>query len=196
MSTFRAFIAVDLSPEIRTKIDALVGRVRKMPGQECMRFVLASGIHLTLKFLGEIPESVGESLRPAIDRASAARAAFTVRVRGAGCFPDIRRPRVLWVGLEEPQGALPSLQRAVEVECVGLGLPAEDRPFSPHLTLGRVRREAGAEATSFVRAVLEREQGVDLGEMTVDSVHLIRSDLRPTGAEYRRLHTAVLKAGR
>ncbi len=161
-----------------------------------MRFVPVSGIHLTLKFLGEIPLGVGESLRPALDHAAAARPAFTVHVRGAGCFPNPHRPRVLWVGLEETQGALMALQRSIEIECAGLGLPAENRPFSPHLTLGRIRREAGAEAASFIRAVLDREQAVELGVMTVDSVHLYRSDLRPTGAEYRRLHSAVLEAGR
>jgi len=196
LTTFRAFIAVDLSPEIRTAIEALIARLRRMPGQEGMRFVSASGIHLTLKFLGEIQAELGERLHQALDRVTTARSAFSVRVRGAGCFPDAGRPRVVWVGLEEPRGELSALQRAIEAECVTLGLPAEDRPFSPHLTLGRVRREAGAEAVSFVRSMLEREQTADLGEMTVDSVHLFRSDLRPTGAEYRRLHSAGLEAGR
>ena len=196
MTTLRAFIAVDLSPEIRTGIEALVARLRRMPGQECMRFVSASGIHLTLKFLGDIPADLGDRLQEALERAAAARPAFSARVRGAGCFPDHGRPRVIWVGLEEPRGELTALQRGIDAECVALGLLAEDRPFSPHLTLGRVRREAGVEAASFVRSVLEREQAVDLGEMTVDSVHLYRSDLRPSGAEYRRLHSAVLDAGR
>lgn len=160
-----------------------------------MRFVPVSGIHLTLKFLGEILPGLADSLHPALDRVAGARLPFTVRVRGAGCFPDHGRPRVLWVGLEESQGALATLQRAIEVECAGLGLPAEDRPFSSHLTLGRVRHEAGAEAASFVRAVLDREQAVELGVLTVDSVHLFRSDLRPTGAEHHRLHSSVLGAG-
>jgi 2'-5' RNA ligase len=160
-----------------------------------MRFVPVSGIHLTLKFLGEILPGLADSLHPALDRVAGARLPFTVRVRGAGCFPDHGRPRVLWVGLEESQGALASVQRAIELECAGLGLPAEDRPFSPHLTLGRVRHEAGAEAASFVRAVLDREQAVELGVLTVDSVHLFRSDLRPTGAEHHRLHSSVLGAG-
>ena len=196
LTPFRAFIAVDLSPEIRTEIEALIARLRRMPGQAGMRFVSASGIHLTLKFLGDIPVELGDRLHQALERATAARSAFSVRVRGAGCFPDAGRPRVVWVGLEEPREELSALQRAIEAECVALGLPAEDRPFSPHLTLGRVRREAGAEAASFVRTMLEREQTVDLGEMTVESVHLFRSDLRPTGADYRRLHSAVLEAGR
>ncbi len=168
MTTFRAFIAVDLSPEIRTEIEALIARLRRMPGQAGMRFVSASGIHLTLKFLGDIPAELGDLLHQALERATAARSAFSVRVRGAGCFPDAGRPRVVWVGLEEPRGELSALQRAIEAECVALGLPAEDRPFSPHLTLGRVRREAGAETGSFVRSMLEREQAVDLGVMTVE----------------------------
>jgi 2'-5' RNA ligase len=90
---------------------------------------------------------------------------------------------------------LQTLQRAVEAGCAQFKLPAEDRPFSPHLTLGRVKREAGAGAGAFVRAVLESERALDLGEMPVDAIHLFRSDLRPSGPVYSRLHSAALGGG-
>ena len=196
MTTLRAFIAIDLPPDLRTKLEALAGRLRHSPGQECIRFVPVSGIHLTLKFLGDIPADLAAGVHSVLDHAAGALPAFAVHVRGVGCFPDSRRPRVVWIGLEEPQGRLEVLQRAIEGGCVVLGLPAQDRPFSAHLTLGRVRREAGPEAGSFVRGVLEREQALDLGEMPVDSVHLFRSDLRPSGAIYTRLHSASLRVGR
>lgn len=195
LNTLRAFIAVDLSSEVRQQLDALSGRLRHLPGQEGIRFVAASGIHLTLKFLGEISPEVAASVHDVLDDAARDGAAFSVRVRGVGCFPSDRQPRVLWVGLEDSRGRLKPLQRAVEEGCARLKLPTEDRPFSPHLTLGRVRREAGAEAGAFVRSVLESEQSLDLGDMPVDAVHLFRSELRPSGAVYARLHSAALGGG-
>jgi 2'-5' RNA ligase len=195
LNTLRAFIAVDLPPDVRTQLDALTGRLRCLPGQECMRFVASSGIHLTLKFLGEISPESATDIHDVLKDAASSMPGFTVRIRGVGCFPSSRQPRVLWVGLDDPRGMLQTLQRAIEAGCARLKLPAEDRPFSPHLTLGRVRREAGAGAGSFVRAALEREQALDLGEMAVDAVHLFRSDLRPSGAIYSRLHSAALGGG-
>lgn len=195
MTTLRAFIAIDLPPDLRSKIESLSGRLRHSPGQECLRFVPASGIHLTLKFLGDIHLDLAAELHSVLDHAAGALSAFDVHVRGIGCFPDSRRARVLWIGLEEPQGRVEILQRAIEDGCVAFGLPAQDRPFSAHLTLGRVRREAGPEAVSFVRRVLEDEQALDLGEMPVDAVHLFRSELRPSGAVYTRLHSASLRSG-
>jgi 2'-5' RNA ligase len=196
LNSLRAFIAVDLTPEVRTQLEALAGRLRRLPGQECIRFVPVSGIHLTLKFLGDIAPDVAARVGDALDHAASGLPAFTIQIRGIGCFPNVRQPRVVWVGLHEPAGALKRLQSAVEAGCTALGLSAEDRPFSPHLTLGRVRREAGAEGSLVVRTVLEREQALDLGEMPVDAVHLFRSDLCPSGAIYSRLQSAALRGDR
>jgi 2'-5' RNA ligase len=157
-----------------------------------MRFVAASGIHLTLKFLGEISPEQAAGIHDVLDDAASSVPGFTIRIRGVGCFPNSRQPRVLWVGLDDPRGMLQALQRAVEQGCARLKLPVEDRPLSPHLTLGRVRREAGPGAGAFVGSVLESERTLDLGEMPVGAVHLFRSELRPSGAVYSRLHTAAL----
>jgi 2'-5' RNA ligase len=196
LNSLRAFIAVDLTPEVRTQLEALAGRLRRLPGQACIRFVPISGIHLTLKFLGDTTPDVAARVGDALDHAASGLPAFTLRIRGVGCFPNLRQPRVVWVGMHESAGVLKRLQTVVEAGCTALGLPAEDRPFSPHLTFGRVRREAGAEGSSFVHIVLEREQGLDLGEMPVDAVHLFRSDLRPSGAIYSRLHSTALRGNR
>jgi 2'-5' RNA ligase len=195
LNTLRAFIAVDLSPDVRIRIDALTSRLRRLPGQECMRFVAASGIHLTLKFLGEISPALAGDLHGVLDDAARRIPAFTIRVYGVGCFPSSRQPRVLWVGLDDPRGMLKTLHSAIEGGCAALKLPTEDRPFSPHLTLGRVRREAAAGAAAFVRSVFEAERTLDLGEMPVDLVHLFRSELRPSGAVYSRLHSVGLGGG-
>jgi 2'-5' RNA ligase len=196
LTTLRAFIAVDLTPEIRAQLGTLAGRLRRIPGQEGLRFVAPSGIHLTLKFLGDVTPELATKVHEVLDDVGSRTPAFVLGVRGIGCFPNARQPRVLWVGLDDPRAMLKPLQGAIEEGCARLRLPAEDRPFNPHLTIGRVRREAGAGAGAFIRAVLEKEQALDLGEMPVDLIHLFRSELRPSGAVYTRLHSAQLGGGR
>ena len=195
MEPIRAFVAIELPEQVKSVLTQLQNDLKRSKIAS-VKWAGPAGIHLTLKFLGNVDASEMPKLKEALSGAVSGVAPFSLELGNPGAFPNTHAPRVVWVGLEEPRGELSALQRAIEAECVALGLPAEDRPFSPHLTLGRVRREAGAEAASFVRSMREREQTVDLGEMTVDSVHLFRSDLRPTGAEYRRLHSAVLEAGR
>jgi 2'-5' RNA ligase len=192
VSTLRAFIAVDLTPDIRAQLEALAGRLRRLPGQEGLRFVAAAGVHLSVKFLGEISPALAADLGGALDTAARRVPAFAIRVQGIGCFPNPRQPRVLWVGLHDPRRMLLALQSAVEEACADLRLPKEDRAFSPHLTLARVRREGGAAAGGFVGSVLECERGLDLGEMPVDAICLFRSELRPNGAVYTRIHSAAL----
>lgn len=196
MTTLRCFIAIDLPPALRQAIEALSHRLHALPGQTCMRWVSPSGIHLTLKFLGNLPAASVPQVASVLDEAASLQTPFSLTVGGLDCFPDRRHPRVVWAGLAEPTGALGRLHASIESGCAALGLPPEDRPFNPHLTLGRVRREAGPEAGDFVRDLLDREQAFNAGEMVADAVHLLRSDLRPTGAIYSRLHTAAFRGSR
>ena len=192
MTTLRCFIAIDLSPDVRQALASLTVRLRSRPGQESLRWVHADSIHLTLEFLGDLPPDRVPDLAAMLDRVCTLQAPFRLRLGHLGCFPDARRPRVLWVGLEEPTGSLARLQTAIRTACVHLGLPVDERPFSPHLTLGRVRREAGPEAADYARQVLEGVEAGPAAEMTAETVHLYRSELRPTGAVYTRLHSAAL----
>jgi 2'-5' RNA ligase len=196
LSTLRGFIAIDLPPELRKTIEALSLRLRAQPGQACMRWVQPSGIHLTLKFLGDLPAASVPELESVLDQAAAAHAPFSLTVGGIGCFPDARHPRVVWAGLDDPTGTLRLVQASIESGCAAIGLAPEDRPFSPHLTVGRVRREAGPEAAGIVQDVLDRERAFNAGEMLADAVHLFRSELRPTGAIYTRLHSAAFQGSR
>ncbi len=159
-----------------------------------MRWVQPDSIHLTLEFLGDLPPARVPDLAAMLDPICTAQAPFRLRVGGLGCFPDARRPRVLWVGLGEPTGSLARLQGAIRKGCADLGLGVDERAFSPHLTLGRVRREAGPEAADFVGKVLGGLEAITAGEMAAETVHLYRSELRPTGAVYTRLHSAALAA--
>lgn len=185
---------MDLSPEVRRLLASLTNRLRSLPGQECMRWVHPDSIHLTLEFLGDLQPARVPDLAAMLDRVCPAQCSFWLRVGGLGCFPDPRRPRVLWVGLEEPTGSLQRLQGAVRKGCAGLGLEVEKRAFSPHLTLGRVRREAGPEAADFAGRVLGAPEALTAGEVAAEAVHLYRSELRPAGAVYTRLHSAPLAA--
>jgi 2'-5' RNA ligase len=189
----RTFLAVDLPDPLRSRLGKEIDRLSRLTTRGVVRWVPAKGIHLTLKFLGEVdPGRVGP-LAEAIRSAASSHPAFRVSVGGVGCFPGPRRPRVVWVGVQEPTGALAALQREIEAALAPLGFPPEEREFNPHLTLGRVRREATSEDAAKVGAVISKEVASSLGEIPVVEVVLFRSDLRPTGPIYTRLATAALE---
>lgn len=192
MSTLRTFVAIELDDELRMNLGRLQDRLRAQVGSRTVRWVRPEGIHLTLKFLGDTPSAKVGEVQAALERAAAGMPRFTVTMGGLGCFPNTRRPRVVWVGLQEVTGTLARLRDAVEAEVSPLGFPAERRQFRPHLTLGRVQRRAtAAEVRDIGRAVASSPTGT-VDEMTVCSVAYIKSDLRPTGAVYTILSEAEL----
>lgn len=194
MQILRTFIAVDLDQELKATLTDIQARLRGAVPPRTVRWVQPEGIHLTLKFLGDTPSEKVEQVKAALARAAGESPGFAVTVGGVGCFPDARRPRVVWVGVQDPSGSLARLWQAVESQVAPLGFPAEKRPFSPHLTLCRVQHYAsGAEARDIGQAVaaLAAEMAGALDEMAVTSVAYIKSDLRPTGAVY----TTLIEAG-
>jgi 2'-5' RNA ligase len=184
MARFRAFVAVDISrPErfagLKQELDATRAQIKT---------VELDLIHVTLKFLGEVEEESVPRLRGAMEAACAAEAAFTVKLHGAGAFPSPRNPRVVWVGMV---GAEPMARIATRLEegMAQLGFAREARPFSPHLTVGRMKGPGGAEA---VRAVLERYGDADFGEEAVIAVRLKKSVLSPKGPTYSTVEEVPL----
>jgi RNA 2',3'-cyclic 3'-phosphodiesterase len=117
---------------------------------------------------------------------------FDIHLAGLGAFPNLKRPRVIYVGLQAP-AALDALARAIESASRRLGYESEERPFSAHLTLGRVRQTANATEQQQIRRAIEGTQVDLLGTARVDSVHLYKSDLNPGGSVYTRLYSAPLK---
>jgi 2'-5' RNA ligase len=117
--------------------------------------------------------------------------AFEMQLEGLGSYPNSRRPRVLWVGLNAP-AALSDLQHALEAAAARLGYASEDREFSPHLTIGRVRQNVSAADQQKIRTALEDTKVGNLGTVHVDGVHLFKSDLQPTGSLYTKLFSAPL----
>lgn len=194
MSVIRAFIAISLSPEIYQQLDqVLVGLKNKLPGGS-IRWVPAKNIHLTMKFLGDVSVSSQELLTKVLQSEVSRHPPFEISVGELGVFPSLHRPHVVWIGVEAPS-ELAALQHGVEAEMARLGYAPEDRPFSAHLTLGRVARNASPEETRLISDVLGNYKVGFLGAFRVQSVHLYRSDLQPGGSVYTRLFTAALSPG-
>ena len=138
MEQIRAFIAVELPPAVREAVEGVVRELRSGIG-DGVRWVRPEGVHLTLKFLGDIDADSVPAISDGLDRCAASAAPFDLFLEGVGVFPNARRPRVVWIGLGGALEPLLALQHSIDRELEGLGFARERRPFTPHLTLGRVR---------------------------------------------------------
>jgi 2'-5' RNA ligase len=178
----RTFIAIDLPASVREVISRTQERLRKVGLG--IRWVRPQGIHLTLKFLGDIEKSDVEKIGDAMGLAAGGAFPFSLRGEGLGVFPDFSRPRVVWVGLAGDVGLLQALQGSLDVQLQGLGFPRENRPFTGHLTLGRVKgRLDGAQ----LRRALQRFEDFTTEGFMAQAVTLFQSDLGPDGAVYTKL---------
>lgn len=187
MDTIRAFIAVPLPGPLLEELGRIQRRLELQVPPRSVRWVRASGIHLTLKFLGDTPTEKLPGIKTALATVARHAPACTFTVGNLGCFPKPRRPRVVWVGVQEPTGRLAALQDAIEEAVSAFGYPPEGRGFTAHLTLGRVRKKASREeAIKIGEVITSTELGI-LGEGAADRFALIRSVLKPTGAEYTTL---------
>ena len=191
MSLLRAFIAVELPVELRQQIGDTTAGLRQGIGP-LVRWVPVENMHLTLKFLGDIAPSNVEMLSGMVHAETDLFRCFDFHLGGLGSFPNLKRPRVLYIGIQAP-AALEALQRGVESAARRLGYESEERSFSPHLTIGRVRQNITATEQQTIRRALEQTKIDSLGTARVDSVHLYKSDLRPSGSVYTRLYSASLK---
>ena len=192
MDAIRAFIAIELPPAILDELDKIEARLKPQVPHDTVRWVKADSLHLTLKFLGQVPSDQLSLITSGLRAAVAAHAPFTLEVIGAGCFPNIHRPRVVWVGVKDNNHHLHALQRAVENAIAPLGYPTEVRDFTPHLTLGRLARDVRQIDQKKIGEVVEASAVGSLGRWEVKQVALIRSDLKPNGAEYTILSHAAL----
>jgi len=192
MGLLRAFIASELPGAVQQKVQLATAGLRETLHGDLIRWVPAQNVHLTLKFLGDVSPSGVSLIEQMLATEAAEFTAFDVQVEGLGCYPNPRRPRVLWVGLKAPS-ELASLQRAVETGTARLGYESEERGFSPHLTIGRVRQNASSTDLQKIRNAVEQYQVGALGVVRVDAVHLFKSELRPEGSIYTRLYSASLR---
>lgn len=189
MSVIRAFIALDLSNEIYQRLERVIDDLQSQLNGVPVRWVPIDNIHLTLKFLGNVSVANLEVLKKLLKVEAVSHEPFEISVGDLGAFPSARRPRVIWTGVQAPPN-LNLLQRGIEAETARLGYAPEERPFSPHLTLGRVSRNANSQDIRQISEVLEKQKVGYLGAARIQSVHLFRSDLKPGGAVYTRLFSA------
>lgn len=176
----RAFIAFELPAEVRAAIAEYVQPLRTLPGR--VSWVKADNIHLTLKFLGDTPEKRIGDIAEALRDIARGTHSIAASLAGTGAFPNERRPRVLWIGLEEQSGALQNLATAIDERMHRLGFEKENRPFSAHLTIGRVR---DGSIGKIIKAI--RDQPFGNREVNLHEITLMRSALHPGGSIYTPL---------
>ena len=154
-----------------------------------IRWVAAGNIHLTLKFLGDIGQQQVTEVAARMDAAGAAAPSFVLKASGVGVFPNLRRVRIFWVGLDGDLERLRELQQGLESRLAASGFDRSSRAYRAHLTIGRARQQIPA---GILGELLEPLQRIASDPFRVDRLVLFKSILKPTGARYVRLHTAHL----
>jgi 2'-5' RNA ligase len=191
MLPLRTFIAVDIPPTTLQSIQQKVDPLRKDIGNSIVRWVPIQNFHLTLKFLGDISQDNIDTLTRILRTEADSCQQFDMHINGLGSFPNSKRPRVLFIGIQAP-AELEALQRGIDSATDKLGYKSESRGFSPHLTIGRVRENATATDQQRIRKALDEIKIDSLGTARVDSVHLYKSELKPSGSVYTKLFSAPL----
>jgi 2'-5' RNA ligase len=188
-ASLRSFISIHLPPALLAAIERLQG---KLPFGGSIRWARPGQIHLTLKFLGDIPTASAADIEAAMRRACAGTKPFTLTLLGFGCFPSAKRPSVVWVGTAGDLSTLNALQTAIERETQPLARHSEYRAFRPHLTIGRVKKLPFRELPALGAQIEATQVGV-LGEWSVEDVHLMKSELSPEGARHTALASVRLE---
>ncbi len=190
-SVIRSFIAIPLSGEIQAKLTQISSDLQNQLKGTPLRWVPVENMHLTLKFLGEVSTSNIEMLKSTLQTEVAGHSPFEISVGGLGAFPNLRRPRVLWINVQAP-AELTAVQHGIETQMARLGYPPEERPFHPHLTLSRVGRTASPPDMQKICDVISKYKVGFLGATRVLTINLYKSDLEPGGALYTCLQKAAL----
>lgn len=200
----RTFLAVELSDALRANVASLQVDLQQRLGREISRNVRMSwiqpvSIHLTIKFLGDIDEQLVSPMQEAIGQAIAGHSRLQIPLERLGAFPRLQEPRVLWAGpsevweQSEEARRLTSLHRAIEYCCCSFDLAPENRPLSPHLTIARIKEGGHSMGQALAKSgVMDRP--LSLGSLAVDSIVLMRSELKPTGSVYTKLWDVKLGA--
>ena len=178
----RTFVCIEISDAIRRKMSQVSGTL-SLSGAE-VRWVEPQNIHLTLKFLGEVPEALIAEACKQIKSAVAGVRPFTFSVEGLGTFPPAGNPRVVWCGLKEESGALEKLQHELNAALRDYAQKEDRKKFSPHLTIGRVR---GPENADRLRAAIEKNRKTHFGVQEAGELLLMMSELSPQGPTYTPL---------
>ena len=177
---WRVFCAIDFPQVIREEVMAHSLRLRRAVPDSQASWSRLDNIHLTIKFLGETPQSRVELLSRAAANATEGHGSFPIRVGGSGVFPTRGDPKVLWIGIEDLKGRLAELYMRLEDECAKAGFKEDARPFHPHLTVARLRKPRHARTLASAHKGMEFEPV----EITVSELLVIRSKLSSEGSRY------------
>jgi 2'-5' RNA ligase len=189
----RAFIAVEIPAGIQDAIAQSTTALKNALPKPLVRWVAPQNVHLTLKFLGDVSPINLEQLAKALKVETALHRTFSMSVGGLGAFPNPRRARVIWIGLKVPP-ALETLRHGVETAAACLGYGPEERPFSPHLTIGRVAQQVSTSDVQCICTALDATKVGVLGTLRVEAVSIFKSDLQPCGAVYTHLYTLPMES--
>ena len=191
MKEIRAFIAIELPDEVKNDLSGLLSSLK--PGREkAVKWVNPNSIHLTLKFLGNIPEERMVDITQVITQASSLTYPFNLELKELGAFPNLKSPRVVWVGIGGDIPSITNLQRQIDQSLIPLGFSPEKRDFSPHLTLGRVRDKATHKERSELGGAIESLRIPRSSSFGADRINLMQSTLTKNGAVYNQIATVVL----
>jgi 2'-5' RNA ligase len=185
LSTIRTFIAIEIPETVQQKIAKAQQELKAF--NERISWTKPGNIHLTLKFLGSVEEDKIAAIAEAVNQVAEKIPPSKFRVKNLGAFPNLRRARVIWVGIELDSPYLSQLAEGMDAALAELGFPKEKRKFSPHLTIGRVKAKTSDE----FQQALQRTP-FEGGEVTVEEVIVMKSDLKPTGAIYTPLRKIKL----
>jgi 2'-5' RNA ligase len=183
----RLFVALEIPSTVRENLAVLLKSLRAVSPQT--RWVRPENLHVTLKFIGEVPEAKFAAIRSALAGARSDQI-VTLDFRGLGFFPNEKRPRVFWAGIEASPN-LKDLAADIDRATEKLGIPREQRPFSPHLTLARFEPPGLPEK---LRSAIRESAAREFGSLHANRYHLIESKLKPSGAEYTTLESFAFVA--
>jgi len=187
-NTYRTFIAIEIPANLRAAVIDYIKRLRNRVPDVSASWSREDNLHLTLRFLGDVPVARMGDVSTAASAAARASGPFELILAGSGVFPPRGKPSVLWIGIEDPHGALQTVQQRLEEECAARGFTRDARAFHPHLTLARIRKPHGAKdlATAHVTA--------DFAVQTFTAKELVvfRSELLPQGSRHTPMSTHAL----
>lgn len=190
----RVFVAIETPKAICLLLAAQVEQLKRRIPTGVVRWLGLEGIHLTLKFLGDVSPGKIDQIVSLLESIARQYEPFEVDISDLGCFPNTHRPRVLWVGVQEHSGTLVDLQKSLEDGFESIGFKREGRSFHPHLTIGRVKRRVERSALQSLSKIVEEKTLGNIGRFQVNEICLIRSDLQPSGAVYTKLATIRLES--
>jgi len=188
MATVRTFVAIMLDGSLHRTLTEVVERFAS--SKASVKWVAPENTHVTLKFLGNVDEERLTEVYEACERAADGIGPIDLEMKAVGCFPGMKRPRVVWLGIEKGEEHVRELQQRVESELERMGFAREERTFTAHLTIGRVK---GRKGISNLCRLLEEERNVFIGLMRAEKISIMKSKTLPTGPIYTELKAIPLR---